>query len=446
MQAVGKVIVKVKKEMNDKIGSFLLASTHNETQHANLEGEIVSVPENLGDDILQVKYEGRPFPKVYVGGEHIEQAVKKLNILVKNYYEYLQEVQNHKNRYSPTTFEEETIYTVNDQINIIDKGDTVYFHYLALGLSKDIYNTFGDEKMKELVFAVLPFPEFKKEKFWDTVKQKLNFIKAVEGSYDLDDLKEVVFHLFPAVSSIKWNEVAKEISSQIDYCLTFSNFLYRDSDGNNYYRIDYSSIHAVYKHKELVPVNGKALVIPKIKDEDTQTNIIAVSFDTHETLTGIVKKLPFQFGDESRYLKQEDTIIYKPDSEFKQTLRGQDYFVMRYWDIIAKIVDDKPIPLGKWVLCEPLEVYPSELSIKDPVKYSIRAKVITTGHDVTTLASGDEVGYRDKKLSAGSSYLYLVKYGKFFIREEDILYKCLQTSVKTMEPTAGLKLGVALNH
>lgn len=400
--------------MNNRIGDLFISTEYNETHHTNIKGEVVSCPNTPLTPPDYAEYEGFPSPSRYRSGEAIAKIASQARNQSLDTFKYL------RGMYNPSAFDGDELVTNQDK-EVIPEGSTIYFHYNSLGMKKDIFDVFGKDRMKDAAMSLIKLPEFKREKVWDKINEKLGLIQAVEGSIDLNNFEQVLFHFYPNVNKTHWLEFKESIKSEIDYSLVFENYIDTDSEGNKYYFINYSDVHSYKADDKMLMLNGKVLVQPKVKAHKKSVIISPNSNEVFQ-LHGYVRHLCPQFGSEKRDIKKDDCVIFKPNSEFKQTIEGEEYYIMKYWDIIAKLVKGQLTPLGNYIVCKPLRVYNNNALINNPVQDSLEAEVISTGHDVETLKKGDKVGYRSKYKNNGNSYIYLIRYNLFLIREEDILY------------------------
>lgn len=139
---------------------------------------------------------------------------------------------------------------------------------------------------------------------------------------------------------------------------------------------------------------------------------------------GVVNTMPkLLFGDEWP-VKPGDRVIFTPNSEFYNTIDGQKYMVMQYWDLMAKFVDNELIPLSDYLIFKPYEYnYTGNMVIKDPENLrqkpdKLEGKVLRAGNQVKELSRGNHIW-----VEKGSYFFYWLDKETAICREEDVYMK-----------------------
>ena len=188
--------------------------------------------------------------------------------------------------------------------------------------------------------------------------------------------------------------------------LNEENFIERQEDGALIYRIRYSSIFCRVRLGEITCLNGYVLV-SEVYDEDVEDIIVdgkvinkgktknglVVELDSKaRTQRGKLEHIGAGVGDDVRTVSPGELILFRAGSEFKNTIEGREYMVMRHWDIVAIVMDDQEVakyaeiinrythdsfdmltvkPVGDYVMVRPEEI---PVSIKvETVKYDPNA-------------------------------------------------------------------------
>lgn len=114
-------------------------------------------------------------------------------------------------------------------------------------------------------------------------------------------------------------------------------------------------------YRLLIPIAGTVLIEPLWEDgvEDlgdgkkgkmTASGIVTELHDKPKHLHGLVKFVCSPIKGESVDLVPGDKIIYIPNADYEVEIEGKKYYVMKYWDILAKLDEEEqleiPSPAG----------------------------------------------------------------------------------------------------
>jgi len=213
----------------------------------------------------------------------------------------------------------------------IRKGDIVYFHYLSL--SKDHFmGKDGDMEIYKVGYQQL-FCRVR-----DGVIYMLNGIIAVEAAWD-ESYEDVEFPDI-SITGHKTGSMRKLKVKQ-----TGDGIIY-DIDEKPVYR------HGTVAHR------GKA---PDGVD------------------------YPYTTGDK---------VIYTDFSEFKNTIEGTEYYIMKLWDVIAVYDGGTIMPINEYVIIDAVALKPSILIIPEKYKKeSDEGVVVAVGPQVNEVEVGNTVKY-----------------------------------------------------
>jgi co-chaperonin GroES (HSP10) len=177
-------------------------------------------------------------------------------------------------------------------------------------------------------------------------------------------------------------------------------------------------------------------------------------------LTGTLRHIGLQIGDDTREtIAPGELVMFRPSSEFENLIEGHEYYVMKQWDIMAKVIRpdkeldellaDHPqievnnlLPVGDYVLLQPEDldfkpeilkhVYdpnakdqdfqPGEIFVlgvslrnaKKEFKFGV-GLVLGAGENVRPSLHGKRVAH-----GKGAFYLVLKEYNKVLIRAGDV--------------------------
>lgn len=116
----------------------------------------------------------------------------------------------------------------------------------------------------------------------------------------------------------------------------------------NFCDYDYSGAGmGVMEEIVIIPVAGHILVEPLWEEgvEDlgngqrgkiSKFGIVSELYDQPEPLRGRVVATSNPFKGEKRELEVGDNVVYLPHSDYEMEIEGKKYYVMKYWEIIAK--------------------------------------------------------------------------------------------------------------
>jgi co-chaperonin GroES (HSP10) len=204
--------------------------------------------------------------------------------------------------------------------------------------------------------------------------------------------------------------------------LSDHNYLGKDEEGWELYKCAYDQLFGYVRDKKFHLVNGWIAVSP-LKDETYQEIEIdelnafnqktgTRKLDVKMTDSGIIydtnNKPVFRHGvvamrsnaaDGKDYrVAVGDTVIYSDWSEFKNTIEGVEYYMMRLHDVVAAYRDNKIVPIGYYVLMDATEHSNSKLIL--PEKYKRKpesASVLAIGSFVEELQPADDVRFDEKE-------------------------------------------------
>ena len=158
-----------------------------------------------------------------------------------------------------------------------------------------------------------------------------------------------------------------------------NNYLGKDRKGNSIYMIPYDTIFCIVRKKKICMINGYVLVEPFFgKDyqdiaipeynsfmKPIGTRTIKVKMNDDGLVLDIGEKPKYRQGTIKHIgahikndfkLKAGDKVIFGDGCEFKNTIEGKEYNVMKQWDVLATIKDNKVVPCGMTVMVDPFPV------------------------------------------------------------------------------------------
>lgn len=201
--------------------------------------------------------------------------------------------------------------------------------------------------------------------------------------------------------------------------LSKNNYLCQSDDGLDVYMIGYEQIFCRVRKGIIKMLNGFIAVTPFWDDgyEDVEFPAVSVTGD----LTGETRKLRvkqskggiiydinetplFRTGtlemksdapDKKDYIVDVgDRIIYTDFSEFKNTIEGKEYYIMKLWSIVAVYKRNSMVPMMDYVLIDVTPAKKSFLIIPEKYKRAPdEGVVLSKGSEVEELEVGDTVKF-----------------------------------------------------
>ncbi len=120
--------------------------------------------------------------------------------------------------------------------------------------------------------------------------------------------------------------------------------------GDKIYKLAYQNAICVVRDGVIMPITGHILVDP-IWDDGVQdlgtgkrgklseSGIVTELHDKPKYLEGIVKHVCSPMNGDIMDISAGDKVIYKPHADWEVEIEGVKFYVIKYWDIEAKIVD-----------------------------------------------------------------------------------------------------------
>jgi co-chaperonin GroES (HSP10) len=200
-----------------------------------------------------------------------------------------------------------------------------------------------------------------------------------------------------------------------------SNYIGVDEDGMKLYKCPYDQIFCTITSGEIIMANGYILVEPlwsedfveveipvldglvrdtgekrKLKVQMTRSGIIFDIENKPIALQGTVRHKGVPIAGRDYGFNEGDKVLYLKGSEFKNKIEDEDYYVMKEWDVVAKIVDNLMYPVGEFVMMKPEWPKKGIIQLLEEKK-PIRARVLEIGSLVTEVDPGDYVYYNHSK-------------------------------------------------
>lgn len=225
--------------------------------------------------------------------------------------------------------------------------------------------------------------------------------------------------------------------------LTLSDYNYvgKDEDGMELYLCPYDNVFCYVRNKEISMVNGWVAISP-YNDESYEeveidvldpfqrkigTNTIRVKQSESGIIYDTNDKAVFRHGivvhrgkapDNLNYeVAVGDRVIYSDHSEFKNTIEGTEYFLMRLHDIVGVYRGRTIEPIGDYVLMDATERAQSKLILPDKYKRKPNtANVIGVGAFVSEIRKSQHVQYHE----ASAYYVPVGDVRLCFIPQQDI--------------------------
>lgn len=220
--------------------------------------------------------------------------------------------------------------------------------------------------------------------------------------------------------------------------LSASTYLGRDDEGLELYRCAYDQIFCIVREGEIRMVNGWVAVTPLQDDSYQEVEIDELDIFNRKigTRTERVKMnesgIIYDMNDEPIFrhgtlsmrgvapdhkdyeVAVGDTLIYSDFSEFKNTIEGKEYYLMKLWDVVAVYKGVEILPIGDYVLLDATEAPQTKLILPD--KYNRKADtggVLSVGtgvEDIQPLQTVHFHGSRAFYVPVGEKRLCFITY------------------------------------
>ena len=240
------------------------------------------------------------------------------------------------------------------------------------------------------------------------------------------------------------------------------NFMYREENGDLVYRIHYMSVFCFVRDSKITMLSGYVLLssvselTEKIEVDGHQVsgkkhgNLVLIEKPEDvkgntkaKYLTGILEHIGMPVADDenARIIVPGTKVLFKPNSQFKNTIEGKEYLLMNQWDLVAWLcpgVDhDDLMPVGDYVsispdeqiiaktkliefdATKPQEFKPGELFIPDGATgHNRKIKKVGTG---IVLWGPHEYMIKKVIYYKSNDYMYVKEFDVVLVRHGDIL-------------------------
>lgn len=226
------------------------------------------------------------------------------------------------------------------------------------------------------------------------------------------------------------------------HTLCNENYIGRDEDGLMLFKVRYDKVFCYVRGSRLECINGVVLVEPKfdedVKDIDDGTGkkikgktkqvgdveLVTEVSEKPKYLRGIVRHIGKGIGPNKRELIiTGEEVIFTKNSEFKNTIEGIEYYVMRQWDIVALVVYCiSVIPVGDYVRIDPVDYqYKGLIIVPEHCKASMKKDLGEISLKGELCTDEVELGCRVIFNHLSSQTVWLEEFNCYLVREGDIL-------------------------
>lgn len=126
---------------------------------------------------------------------------------------------------------------------------------------------------------------------------------------------------------------------------------------------------------------------------------------------------PTEFELSRRELKKGDTVLYMRNSQFKNTIEDEEYYLMKEWNLIAKLEDDKYMPLHDFITIEEKKKKKSILITEG----YIEEETLKTGVVTNVGANCDDVSVGDTVMFNTKTPLCIEHEHLFFVNKTEVI-------------------------
>lgn len=149
-------------------------------------------------------------------------------------------------------------------------------------------------------------------------------------------------------------KIGDEIYFHYNCLLDPSNFIAREESGDLLYRIHYAQVFCYVRQGEINMINSYVLVSPVFSGDTEQIEVdgqkitakvknglVVELGEKPKYLTGVVEYIGKGIGDDVRSVIPGDLILFRPSSEFRNTILGVDFYIMRHWDLLLSFISEE---------------------------------------------------------------------------------------------------------
>lgn len=168
--------------------------------------------------------------------------------------------------------------------------------------------------------------------------------------------------------------------------LSDDSYMGQDNDNKRYYRIPYESIFCFVAPDNITRMVNGYVQVEQYWSKDFQEidvdgvkmmgrlkgNLVVELKDKPELQTGIVTCKGEDLGSDSRPdVATGDVVLYRKGAEFQNKIQDKDVLLMHQWQIIAKQVANKFVPVGNYVMIRVTKIPEKKIIHMDMVKRQI---------------------------------------------------------------------------
>lgn len=217
------------------------------------------------------------------------------------------------------------------------------------------------------------------------------------------------------------------------------NFLWKDEEGMLIYKVIAAMIFCSIRDGEIIPHFGHMLVKPYFEEAEditygegsseitvkgrlTESGLVKEINVKPEYLIGVVHHVGSPVGFWPESISTGERILFLKKSEFDNVIEGEEYYVMKQWDTVAKFDEklDAYVPFANFVeikVEQGNKFTASGIEILNP-KIKPKGTVVNIGSMVEFLSEGMVVSFNERS----SMMIHLEDSDTLFIPEQDILF------------------------
>ena len=355
--------------------------------HIQVSGKVVKSPSKIPAQHLYSEPAGFPHPLRYYGGADAAQAIAELQSVHKS----LPSVAN-------IEYEKQRYYEQDDNKTLDSRLESRYTY-------DRIYRVQEQGVLNKVNAALFERP-----------------VRHTIRGFGTENIREgdTILLRYSAFAPYQDQDGATKFAN-------FSHF----QDGKPVYKVNPSDVIGYERNGKVTMVNAHVAVKPVPQKgieeviEDGKPMLVRRSV-SGKLLIPVVEKATKLLGQVVYeptikgygHVKQGSMVYYSPDSEEKYTIKGQELYVMKAWELMACVEDDAYRPVADYVLLAPVSVkvdIGANIMLPDTASFTIfltQGTVMKCGPNVQEVKNGQVVSFRGKANGQmGPSALYVEDQG-----------------------------------
>jgi co-chaperonin GroES (HSP10) len=192
-------------------------------------------------------------------------------------------------------------------------------------------------------------------------------------------------------------------------------YLNRDDEGYEYHQIQVDNLMAVIRDGALIPLLGRVFAKP-VEESDLNKHGFKL-MKGNKLLQGKVTHVGSPIGDQDADISVGDEVVYLKHAEFENEFEGEQFYVMKHWFIVAKMVDGVYQPVGDYVKLEKKKEDGHFVMEASTNPFQKNAEVLMVGEKSDKSLINSTVVFNNR-----SSYFAQLDENTIFVRKGDVYF------------------------